>query len=826
MEALFQDFRFGIRLLWKSPGFALVAVITLALAIGVNTAVFSVVNAVLLKPLPFPDPSRLTMLWVSMPSLGFHKIPFSPSDYTDYVRGQKSFDGMAIFENQKFDLTGYGQPEQVDGARVSASLFSVLQVQPLLGRTFTGDEDRPGKEHVVVLSNGLWRQRYGGDRSIVGKDIFINRQPYSVVGVMPPDFGFPLVGPVDNQTPARLFVPAAFTPTVLNMRGAMYQYSVVARLRPGVSIDAAQAESRILGPQIRTNYPAEVLGAFHNAELGFVVAPYHEAVVGDVRTPMLILLGAVALVLLIACANVANLLLARGAVRQRELSIRVAIGAQKLRLFRQIFVESWLLAFFGSLLGVALAYVTRNFLLALLPSSIPYHGNIDLDVRVMGFALVLCLVATLIFGVVSAIESSRTSTRQVLQESSSTGTSVRHRRRLQGFFVISEFAFALGLLIAAGLLLRSFSTLVKVDPGFQPDRVLSLTVALPRQPYAEANQLRNFYRDLVARVSALPGIDAAGLSSDLPLAAQETETVHELDGHKVDSGTPLPIHRSWVMGNYLPALKAPLLRGRFFTPEDLPTAPQVAVISQSMAQRFWPGQNAIGKQLKVGPSPVLTIVGVVGDIKDGSLGKEPMPHVYTPYLQERDLLVGHPTWNGLRSMNLAVLARSDPSAQIAPIQDLIRNLDPQLTTTNLATMREVIQESVLPQRFNLFLLTIFAVVAVFLAMVGIYGVISYTVKQRTREIGVRIALGARPATILRLILREGGILALWGIAIGIGGALAMARLLRSLLFGVAAVDPLTFVTAAFLLVVAALFACLVPARRAMRINPNSALRYE
>jgi putative ABC transport system permease protein len=826
MERLLQDLRYGLRLLWKSPGFTVVSVLTLALGIGVNTALFSVVNEVIIRPLPFKDSSQLVMIWTSLPSLGFQKIPFSPSDYTDVAQNQQSFQAIAIFENQKFDLTGEGQPEQITGARVSASLFSVLGTQPILGRTFLPEEDQPGREMEVVLGYALWQQRYGSDRSIIGKTVSLNRQPYTVVGVMPRGFEFPLHGPSDNQQPGQVYVPAAFSSTVLQMRGAMYQYSVVARLKPGVTIQEAQNEAQVLGPRVEKNYPPEVLKAFRNAELSFLIDSYHNAVAGEVRTPMLIMLGAVALVLLIACANVANLLLSRGAVRQRELAIRSAMGANRSRLLRQMLTESLLLAMTGSAVGIVLAKVGKDMLLKFLPASFPHPDTIDLNASVFAFAMLLCLVATLIFGLVSVAESSRISLQQILQESTASGTAVHRRRRMQAFFVISEFAFALGLLISAGLLLRSFSRLLKVDPGFQPDRVLSMTVSLPKQPYTQADQLRNFYRELIAQVGTLPGVASAGLSSDLPLAAQETETVHEIDGHKVDSGSPLPLHRSWVMGDYLSTLRVPLIKGRFLGPQDLPSAQLVAVISQQMAQRFWPGQEAVGKQLRVGPSAVLTVVGVVGDVKDGSLESDPIPHIYTPYLQEIDKLVGHPTWTGLRSMNLVVSTQADPSTLTSPIRNLIWKLDPQLTTTNVATLKEAIQESVLPQRFNMFLLLIFAGVAVFLAMVGIYGVISYAVTQRTREIGVRIALGAKPITILNLILRDGATLALWGAAIGIGVALMLARLLRSLLFGIGALDPLTFVAASIVLVVVALFACFVPARRAMRINPNAALRHE
>ena len=451
-----------------------------------------------------------------------------------------------------------------------------------------------------MLSYGLWKQHFGSDPSLVGKTISLNRQPYTVVGIMPEGFQFPLHGPGDNRDPAQVFVPAAFTPTVLQMRGAMYQYSVIGRLKPGVSLNAAQNELRTLGPRVERNYPPEVLKAFRDAELSFVLSSYHNAVAGEVRKPMLIMLGCVALVLLIACANVANLLLSRGAARQRELAIRSAMGANRSRLVRQMLTESFLLAITGGVSGIVLAKLGKDLLLRYLPASMPHPDRIALNEPVFVFALALCLVATLIFGLVSVTESSRISLQQILQESSTSGTAVSRRRRMQAFFVVSEFAFALGLLIAAGLLLRSFSNLLRVNPGFQPDNVLSMTVSLPRQPYTQADQLRNFYRDLIGRTANLPGVSSVGLSSDLPLLAQETETVHEIDGHKVGASSPLPLHRSWIMGDYLTALKVPLIKGRLLGPEDLPNAQQVAVISLQMAQRFWPRQDAIGKQLESG----------------------------------------------------------------------------------------------------------------------------------------------------------------------------------------------------------------------------------
>ena len=538
METFLQDVRYGFRLLWKSPVFTVVSVITLALGIGANTALFSVVNSVILRPLPFPDSSRLAMVWASLPKLNMARIPVAPSDFNDYVQAQKSFENMAIFENQNFDITGNGDPERVVGARVSAALFPVLGIQPMLGRTFVAEEDQPGQEQVAVLGYSLWQQRYGSDRSIVGKNINLNRQAYRVIGVMPRSFEFPLQGPSDNHEPAQIFVPAAFTSTVLQMRGAMYQYSVVGRLNAGVSIATAQSEARTLGLQIEKNYPPEVLRAFHNADLGFVMEPYHTAVAGEVRKPMLIMLGAVILVLLIACANVANLLVVRGAARQRELAIRAAVGADRTRLLRQLLTESLVLAVVGSAFGVILAIEAKDLLVHSLPPSVPHPATIELSGSVFGFAFLLCFIAALIFGLVAATESSRISLQQTLQENTMSGTAVQRRRRLQGFFVIGEFALALGLLVGAGLLLRSFSKLLKTDPGFQPDHALSLSVSLPREAYSQPDQIRNFYRELVARVQELPGVQAAGLSSDLPLWAQETEMIHEIDGRQV--GPPHP----------------------------------------------------------------------------------------------------------------------------------------------------------------------------------------------------------------------------------------------------------------------------------------------
>ena len=824
MRHFLKDIRYELRILARAPGFSMVIVLTLAFGIGVNIALYSFVYTVLLKPLPFKDPSKIAMIWTSMPELGFPKLLTSPADYTDWAAAQKSFESVGLFEDHLFDITGNGEPERLTGAKVSSSVFSILGVQPMAGRTFTKTEDTPG-QHVVILSYGLWKRRYAGE-SIVGQTISLDRQPYTVVGVMPRGFVFPISGPDGNSDPAEFWVPAGLEPLQLFNRGAMYEFSVLGRLKPDASFAQAESEAKLIGEQVRSRYPERTLAALHHSSISFAIVPYSQEIQGKIRMPLLVLLGAVVLLLLITCSNISNLLLVRGAARQREMAIRRSLGATWWQTARLTLAEGTLLAFLGGITGAALALWCRGFLVSLLPASFPQTAAIEMNGPVLAFAFLLCVGASLVFGLVSAVTMFRSPLRQTLQEGGRSPSGTRSHRRLQGALVIAQCGIALSLLIGAGLLLRSFSRLLGTDPGFQPGHVLQMTVYLPRETYPGAEQIKNFYQQMLENVRAVPGVRLAGLSTDLPLDAQERELIHNASDYKGKADTLPSVIRSWVMGDYLKTLDIPLVAGRELTPEDNEKSMPAVVISKDLARRLWPGEQAVGKRLRAGPSADLTVIGVVGDVKDGSLDDETHPHVYTSYRQESDELISHPTWGGLRTMNLVIQTSVEPASVAKLAQQEIWRLDPQLAITQVQTMKKTISDSIAPQRFNLFLLLTIAFLAVFLAMVGVYGVISYAISQRTQEIGVRIALGASPSSIFSMILRHGLVLIFAGIVIGIAGSLALSRFLQSLLYGITTRDTVTFVAAPVLLIIIALAACYVPARRAMRLQPNVALRHE
>lgn len=825
MRHFLDDIRYELRVLAKAPWFTLVVVATLALGIGVNVTLYSFVYTILLRPLPFRDSSRIAMIWTSMPELGFPRLLTSPADYSDFLTAQKSFESVALFENHSFDLTGNGEPESIPGARVSASLIPMLGTEPFAGRTISAAEDKPD-QHIVVLSYGLWQRRYGGDRSILGKSIFLDRQPYTVIGVMPAGFVFPISGPLGNSDPAEVWIPVGLTSLEMINRGAMYQFSVLGKLKSGISLAQAQSEAKIIGEEIHKNYPARVLAALHNTSITFDVVSYHDAVAGAMRMPLLVLQGAVALLLLIAFGNTANLLLVRSASRQREMAVRASLGATRWQTARLTLAEGVVLAFLSGAVGGSLALLSRRLLASLLPSSFPQTGAVEMNGPVMIFTLLLCVAASLVFGLISMKKPHKSNLQETLQQGGRTAGATRQRQRLHRLLVVAQCGIALMLLIGAGLLLRSFSRLLKTDTGFQASHILRATISLPLEAYSQPHQLRDFFQQALQKTSAIPGVRIAGLSTDVPLESQEAEMVHDADGYRGKPDTLPSIVRSWIMGDYLKTLGIPVLAGRDFTPDDTEKSLPVALISKDLAQRLWPGESALGKRLRVGPSVNLNVVGVVGDVKDSSLTNDAQPHVYTAYLQERDEILAVPTWKTVRTMNLVVHSNGDPSNLIKPIQGAIWSLDSQLAITNVGMLSEDIQQSVAPQKFNLFLLLTIAFLAVFLAMIGIYGVVSYTVTQRTQEVGVRMALGATRRSILIMILRHGFVLAIVGIVLGLGGAFALSRFMESLLYGVTTTDALTFSTAPALLLLVALIACYLPARRAMSIEPNSALRSE
>ena len=825
IENLVADVRYGLRILRKNPGFTAVAVLTLALGIGANTAIFGVVNAVLLRPLPFKQPSRLMMLFEGIPKLGFPKMGFSGPDFAVFVRAQKSFESVGVYQNKYFNISGDREPERLMAARISSSVFPMLGAEPMLGRTFTIGEDAPG-QNVVILSYGLWQRRFGADPGIIGRNLELNRQPYTIIGVMAKAFNFPLRGPQGSE-PAELWVPMAFTATELEGWGTNYMNGVLARLRPGLAFEQASAEAESLSRSIGSNYPPELTKAFQGAELKVSMNSYHEEVVKSVRTLLLILMAAVVLVLLIACANVATLLVSRAASRQKEVALRTTLGATRLRLLRQMLTESLLLALIGGSLGLAFAFWVKTLLLSLVPESVPLPRDIPIGGSVIVFVLAASFLTTVLFGLVPAFQVSAMALHGPLQEGGRSGTPGRLRHRLQGVFVTVEFALALVLLIGSGLLIRSFAKLLETDPGFRPDHVLTLKIPIPSERYTHAPKVRQFYKQLLDRAGNIPGVRAVGLTSDLPLNGCGTIAI-QIEGRRNAGGeTPQAICQTWQVGNYFQTLGIPLLKGRAFTPEDRIDAQPVAIVSETAGRQFWPGQDPIGKRIRWGVyTPWQTIVGIVGDVNDEPLGQPVQLHVYRPYLQMADLFFEDSRFGEVRSMNLAVRSQTDPASLTSAVIGQIHSLDPDLAVEHVRTMAQVISSSVAGPRFNTLLLGVFAGVALFLAAIGIYGVMAYAITQQTHEIGIRLALGAQPRNVLQLVLRRGVRLAGVGAAFGVAAALALTRLMAGLLYDVSATDPVTFSCVVILLLAIALLACYVPARRAMRVDPMVALRYE
>lgn len=824
VEICAQDLRYALRSLRKSPGFTIVAVLTLALGIGANAALFSVVNTVLLQPLPFKDPSRLAMLYEGLPQIGSPKIPFSTPDYTMVSRGQKSFVSVGAVQDKEFEVSGRGEPDRVIGARVSASMFPMLGIAPVLGRFFRPEEDVPG-QNVVVLSYGLWQRRYGGRVGVVGETIDLDRQPYTVIGVMPRHFIFPLPGPRANFLPAALWVPMAFTPAELQGWGLRYDLSVLGRLRPGVTLQQARSEGQALGAALEAQYPQNILKDFYGARLQVGAFAWHQEVTGPVRPLLLVLMVAVGLVLLIACANVATLLVSRAAARQREIAVRQALGATRFRLLRQLLTESLLLALLGGGLGILFAFWGKHMLLAAAPVDIPLPQNVAFGPGLLLFVLGLSCLTAILFGLAPAWQTVGSRLQPSLQEGGRSRTASRTHHRLQSSFVAVEFGLSLLLLIGAGLLLRSFGKLLQTDLGFQPTHVLTMEVPLPAQAYPQASQIRNLYQRLADEVPSLPGVKAAGVADDLPLSAAVFHTL-ELEG-RPHTGKPPAVAETWTLGNYFQTMRIPLVAGRLFNRQDGPNSPPVVIISQGMAKTYWLGEDPIGKRLRHEEGqPWITVVGVVSDVNDGPVSRPPQPHIYIPFLQLGDSLTAENVIGVGRSMNLAVRTAGNPAALASAVVAKIHSLDPDLAVATIQTMPEVISSSLAGPRFNTSLLSLFAGFALFLSAIGIYGVLAYAVTQQRHEIGIRMALGARPRHVLRFVLSWGTRLACLGAAFGIVAALGLTRLMKGLLFGVGATDPLTYVGVTLLLLLVAVLASFIPAHRATKVDPMVALRTE
>jgi predicted permease len=819
-DHLRQDVRFGLRTLGKNTGFTAIAVLTLALGIGANTAIFSVIDAVLLRPLPFRDAGRLVLIKEKLPLLSAEPVAMPAPDIVTFQRQSKAFSGVAGFQKTHFELSGAGEPVRVVAARVSSDLFSVLGVAPAVGRTFTREEDRPGSL-LAILSYQLWQSRFAGSTDVVGKTVELDRKLYLVIGVMPAQFEFPLIRVAGE---AELWVPMGLTPAELSDFGDNFDYSLIARLKPGVSVAQANSDVQSVARGILEGYPASMRGELN---LSAVTIPLREAVTGQVRTLLWVLFGAVGFVLLIACANVANLLLARSVGRRREVALRAALGAGRGRLARQFMAESLLLSLAGGGAGLLLAAWCTHVFVALSPAGLPLVNAIGLDTGVLLFAMAASVLAGLLFGTAPALAAYGSNLNLALRESarSVAGGSGQHRARAG--LVIVETALALVLMTGAGLLIRTFVRLRATDPGFDTAHLVTMALDLPGAKYQRGQDVLGFYQQLLARLGQLPGVVNVGAGTSFPLVTPNWNHIFTPEGYQPGGRQSARI--AWhtlVLGDYFQTLRIPLVRGRYFTDEDRAGALPVVIVSEALAERYWPGQDPIGKRLKWGPpeakSPWLTVVGVVGDVKLQELGEQMTLHTYEPYLQRPEI------WgNGLgRALSVAVRAPGSPSALTSELREAVSGLDRELAVSHLETVDEAVSATLAPQRFNLFLIGAFAMLALVLGSLGLYAVISFSVTERVHEVGIRMALGARRSEVLKLVVGQGLRLTLIGVAFGVAGSLALTRFLASLLYDVKPTDPLTFAAVCALIVLVALAASFIPARRATRLDPLAALRSE
>jgi predicted permease len=801
MRILQQDLRYGARMLAKKPLFTIVAVITLALGIGANTAIFSVVNAVLLRSLPYHNPDQLIVLSTTSP--GGDRDGLSVPEAQDYQAQMKSLEDLAVFQTQSVNVTGGERPDRVRGAFVSANFFKVFNLTPLSGRTFVAGEDQKGAEKLVVVNEKLWRERLGSDANVAARKLILNGESYSVIGVVTSSFKHPLDPDVE------VWMPMAYFPGNTAQRDARFLFGM-GHLKPGASVGQARAEANTIADQQAQAYPKE------NASRGARVEYFRELMVSGVRPMLWLLFAAVGVILLIACANLANLLLARGLARQREIAVRAALGASRWRLIRQLITETTLISLIGGAGGVLLAYWGLYALLKL-PQNFVNTEDARLDTRVLLFAIGVSLLTGWIFGLVPALQLARPQLQSFLKEGGRGSGEGARWNRVRSGFVVAQVALSLLLLVSAGLLIRSFDKLLKVSVGFKPERLLSLEYRLPRSKYKEPAAQWNFHRQVVEKLQEIPGVQSASLVRGLPFSGNGgTTSITLADREAPPKGQEPEVMFNTAMPNYFETIGIPFIKGRLFGNQDQVNTPGVLIINQTMAQRFWPGQDPLGKQIKfAGDGTVGTVIGVVGDAKHYWLEEEARPQLYAAYSQQPGFFA-----------TVVIRTTVEPLGLSEPVRQAVWKIDSDQPMWKIRTVEFLVNRSVADRKFLLALMGIFATLALVLTMIGLYGVISYLVNQRTQEIGIRMALGAQMGDILRMVLKQGMLLVLTGVGLGLASAWLLTRLMASLLYQVSATDPLTFTAIALLLITVALLACYLPARRATKVDPLVALRYE